>query len=34
MPITFTLHIWGITVSIKLTVPKKKVTKQNRHSDK
>lgn len=33
MPITITFHIWGITVSIKLS-QSKKVTKQNRHSDK
>ncbi len=34
MPVTITFHICGITVSIKLTMPKKKVTEQNRHSGK
>lgn len=36
MPITITFHIWGITVSIKLSMTKteQKVKKQNRHSAK
>lgn len=36
MPITFTFHVWGITVSIKLSMSKteQKVKKENRHSAK
>lgn len=35
MPITITFHVFGITVSIKLSLPKaKRVKKQNRHSAK
>ena len=36
MPITITFHVWGITVSIKLSMTKteQKVRKQNRHSAK
>ena len=38
MPITITVHIWGITVAVKVSIPKSKETesgkKENRHSAK